>query len=266
MNDLVEVKKGDGVVKIYVVRPNNEQIKNADRYRAKTWNQCIMEGILTRKEVEKLMIQRGLWAEGKNVEEKEITDQIQKLTQTLYLGKDGAKMKLSEGKDIAIKIRELRIKLTELIQEKIAVQENTAEALADNARFDHLVSSCTFYEGGEKVYSSIEDYNSKSSDEVAFAAASKLGEILYNLDSKFQENFPENKWLKKFNLVDDDLSLINKSGDHIDTKGRTIDEDGYYLDENKNRVDKDGNPLTSDGIYELKVEYEDDLNANTDSN
>ena len=50
------------------------------------------------------------------------------------------------------------------------MEENTAESLSDNARFDCLVAECTFHENGSKVYKNIEEYNQNSSDEIAYKA------------------------------------------------------------------------------------------------
>lgn len=255
----VKVKDGDveNTVKIYVVKPNNSVTHQAEVYKAKVWQECVKDGVLTRKEVEDVMLKRGIWGKEKGEAEKQILKNIKDLEKQLYLG-SGKKMKLSEGKALAIKMREERIHLRDLISEKLAMEQNTAEAICENARFDYIVASCTFYEDGRNVYNGIDDYNSKSADEVAFAAASKLGEILYSLDSKFEHNLPENKWLKKFNLVNDDLSLVNKQGDFVDVDGKKVDKDGYYIDDEGSKVDRDGNPLAEDGTYQLLAEYEDD--------
>lgn len=262
----VKINQDNGtekVVKIYVVRPNNNTVKNADRYRAKTWNQCITDGILTKKELSKILKDRGIWDKNKEQEEIEIISKIQSLEKKLYLGSgfDGQKAKISDGQKIAIEMRRLRIALRDLITEKISMEENTAEALSDNAKFDYFVADCTYYENGEKVYSSIEEYNKKNSDEIAFAAASALAEMLYQVDNKFEESLPENKWLKKFNLVNEDLSLVNKNGELVDLEGRKITEDGYYLNSEGKRIDRDGNLLDADGNYLVQFEYEDDLNT-----
>jgi len=246
-------------VTIYVVRPTNNTIKNADRYRAKSWNQCITEGVLTKKELSKVMHDRGIWDEDKDEQERKIVEEIQLLERKLFLGGGDKKRKLSEGQRLAIEMRRLRIKLRELISQRLALEENTAEALSDNAKFDYLVADCTFYANGQKVYNSVEDYNQKSSDEIAFAAATALAEMLYQIDTKFEENLPENKFLKKFNLVNNDLSLVNKEGELVDIDGRKINEDGYYINVDGGRVDKDGNLLNEDGTYVIQVEYEDDL-------
>jgi hypothetical protein len=140
------------------------------------------------------------------------------------------------------------------------MEANTADSLADNARFDYIVAHCTFYKNGQPVYKDLEDYDKKSADELAFSAATLLSRMLYNLDDSFEKNLPENKFLSKFKLVNEELSLVDPNNPEflIDTEGRRINELGHYLDENGNRIDKSGNPLNDDGDYEL-ADYENDL-------
>ena len=266
---IVKVKTGEGdddvrEVEIVVKQPPNSVVKLAERHKSKVWNQCIQDECLTKKELSVLMKKRGVWDEAKDQEEEDITKEIIRLEKELYHGKEvkgkRVKPKVSEGRDIAIGIRKQRLMLRDLIAERIGLEENTADNLADNARFDFLVAHCTFYKDGKKVYNSFEDYNSKSADEIAFASAELLGRMLYNLDSSFEKNLPENKFLSKFNLVNDDLSLVDPTNPDqlIDTTGKHIDKDGYLLNDDGERVDKEGNPITDDGDYEM-ADYVNDL-------
>jgi len=255
-----EVELEDGTkVTIYVVKPSNQVISQADIHRAKRWNECIRDNVITKKELKTLMEDRGIWDKSKSDKEDEIGSQISDLEKKLYRGEGGKKPKVSEGKNLALEMRRLRSDLRELISERLGLEENTAESLADNARFDYFVANCTFYkDSGKRVYNSVEDYNKRSSDSVAFTAASMLGNILYNLDSDFEKNLPENKWLNMFNLTDNEGSLVNPEGKTVDSEGRLINEQGHFLDEDGNRVDANGIPLDKDGNYIL-VDYENDL-------
>jgi len=253
MKKELEVKFADkdkAPVKIYVEKPNNEVVKGADRYRAKAWNECILDGIVTKKELSTLMKKRGIWSDKKEDEQEAISKEINQLEQKLYLECGKRNSKRAEGKEIAIQIRRKRNELRQLISEKMGLEENTAEALADNSRFDYIVAHCTFHANGEKVYKDIDDYNSKSADEVAYTAASALAEMMYSIDSDFEKNLPENKWLKNRELVNDDLALVDDKGRRVDLEGRLINDEGYYIDEDGNRIDKQGNPLSEDGFYE----------------
>ena len=260
MNKEQEITLDDGKkITIYVVKPNNQVIAQADMIRAKRWNECIQDGIITKKELTVLMKNRGIWDKEKSTKEESITNEIQDLEKDLYRGKDGQKPKVSEGKEIALQMKDLRNKLRDLIAERLALEENTAESLADNARFDYFVATCTFYKDTkQKVYNNLEDYNQRSSDDTAFAAASMLGDILYNLDASFEENLPENKWLKNFELINEDLGLVNDNGELTDRNGNRINDEGHYLDGDGKRVDVNGVPLEDNGSY-VMVEYENDL-------
>lgn len=254
--DLTVTLQDGKEVKIYVTSPTAKTIQRADRYRAKTWTECIEDGIKTKDELAIIMKQRNVWTKEHEEKERSITEQLIQCEKDLFLGSGKKKVPLSDGKDIAVKMRVLRNELRQLYMDRSALEQNSAEALADNARFDYIVAGSTFYENGEKVYNGIEDYNNKSSDEVAFAAAAAIAEMMYNYDPATEQNLPENKWLKTFDLVDDNLSLVNEDKKLVDLDGRTINEFGYFVNEDGNRIDKDGNLLDDDGNYVIKVDYE----------
>lgn len=254
--DLTVTLQDGKEVKIYVTSPTAKTVQRADRYRAKTWTECIEDGIKTKDELAIIMKQRNVWTKEHEEKERSITEQLIQCEKDLFLGNGKKKVPLSDGKVIAVKMRVLRNELRQLYMDRSALEQNSAEALADNARFDYIVAGSTFYENGEKVYNGIEDYNNKSSDEVAFAAAAAIAEMMYNYDPATEENLPENKWLKTFDLVDDNLSLVNEDKKLVDLDGRTINEFGYFVNEDGNRIDKDGNLLDDDGNYVIKVDYE----------
>lgn len=251
----VKVKKDDKeeVVNIVVKRPNNVVLTQAQRIGAKIWTDCIRDGIMTKKELEKFMKQQDIWSDAKDAEQQKIVQEISDLEKQLYVG--NRKMKTSEGKDIAIKMRIKRNQLRDLIADKLSLEQNTAEALSDNARFDFLVANCTYYENGQKVYKDLEDYKDRADSEIGFSAATALAGLIYSVDKDFEAKLPENKFLKMFNFVNDDLTLVNDKGEMVDAKGRKIDENGFYIDEDGSRIDKDGNKLDENGNYVPTVEY-----------
>lgn len=73
--------------------------------------------------------------------------------------------------------------------------------------------------------------------------------MLYGLDNDYENNLPENKFLKKYKFIDQKLRLIDKKGRLIDSEGRLIDESGRYVDDNGSFVDKFGNKVDADGDY-----------------
>lgn len=252
----VEVEVNGTKTKIVVKKPNNVTLSQAQRIGAKAWTDCVRDGIMTKKELEKFMKEQGIWDDGKDKEQKAIVEEISSLEKQLFIGSQGhTKLKASEGKEIAIKMRMKRAELRDLIAERISLEQNTAESISDNARFDYLVANCAFYENGQKVYNSLDEYQSRADAEPAFTAASTLAAMLYSVDKDFESKLPENKFLKMFNYVNEDLSLVNKEGETVDLEGRRIDKNGYYLDSEGKRVDKDGNLLDETGNYVPTVEY-----------
>jgi hypothetical protein len=252
----VEVDIDGNKVKIVIKKPNNVTLSQAQRVGAKAWTDCVRDGIMTKKELEKFMKEQGIWDDGKDKEQKALVEEIASLEKKLFIGSQGhTKLKASEGKEIAIKMRMKRAELRDLIAERISLEQNTAESISDNARFDYLVANCAFYENGQKVYSSLEEYQSRADVEPAFTAASTLAAMLYSVDKDFEAKLPENKFLKMFNYVNEDLSLVNKEGETVDLEGRRIDKNGFYLNDEGKRVDKDGNLLDESGNYVPTVEY-----------
>lgn len=254
------VKENGDEVTIVIRRPTNQQLKDADIQKAKVWNKAFKEGVMTKSEVEKLMIQRGTWGSEKSGRERQLTQEIIELERLLYRGDGKSKPKLSDGRKLAVEMKNKRMELRDLISERISMDENTAESLADNARFDYLVYACSYNgDTGERLFSSYEDYNSKGTTIEAITAAQLLAKMVYNLDEDFESKLPENEFLKKFNLLDEEGNLVDpKTKNLVDANGRRVSKDGFYVDENGNRIDADGNPIDERGFYQM-VEYENDL-------
>lgn len=258
----VEVELEDGKkVKILVKKPSSYLLAKAQKLGAKVWTEALKDGLFTKLTLGKFMEENGIWGKDKEAEQARISSEIQRLEREIALGVDGKKLKVSEGKEKAIQLRQFRNALRELIAEKIALETNTAEGLSDNAKFNFLVAHCTFYaDNGNKVYNSLNEYEEKADDVIGFTAAATLGELVYNLDQTYEESLPENQFLKKFNLVNDDLSLINQEGEQVDVDGTLVNEKGWLINKDGNRIDRQGNLLSDDGQIMLQAEYEDDIN------
>ncbi len=242
-----EVSKEDGTkLEIYVRKPTNGELTRAEKVRVKQWSKFKSDpDIMSKVQLKRYLEDREIWDINKQKESATLEKSIAKLQDKLSRpGK--RKVKLSEARDIAIELRKKRVEYRDLISEKIELESNTTESLADNARFDYLVTCCTFYkDGDEKVYNSLGDYESDSTD-TAFVAASALGQLLYNLNDSFEASLPENEFLVNQKLADkENLALI--------------DFDGNYVDEDFNVILKK-EELNSKAP---KIDYENDLRPAT---
>ena len=266
---LVDVKVGEGeeqkTVKIKVTRPTPKIMKAAGHIYTKAWYRYIADGIMTKQQLDNFMKDNKIWSEQKEKDQENLVNEIRNLTKDLLQGQARRKRKASEGKDLALDIKQKRFELQSLISEKISLESNSAESLADNDKFDYLVAECTCYEDGKKVYKDVDDYSERADEEIAFASASQLAQMLYSLDKNFEAQLPENQFLKKYDYVNSDYELVDTYGKRVSIDGKNIDENGFYVNDKNQRVDADGNLLDEDGNLAFVAQYESDSKTKTKS-
>lgn len=162
-------------------------------------------------------------------------------------------IRLTEGRETAVQMRRDRNALQRLLGDRNALDGNTAEAQAENERFNFLVASCTFLENGTRYFRDQDDYDQRADDPVAEEAASKYALLEYDLSEDYASKYPENQWLLAYNFArPKDLKLTDRLGNLVDTKMRRIDEEGFLINADGQRIDEEGRLLDSDG--EVKVE------------
>jgi len=216
---------------------------------------------ITRPALENVLRKQGLWDDAKQAKWDSLNESL--LQTEKKLAKGG--IKLSEARELAVQMRRDRFELRQLLIDRNSLDINTAEAQAEQARFNYYVSSCTVYtDGGKPFFKSVEDYVNRAVEPAAQKAAQTLGQLLYGLDDNFEAGLPENKFLLKYGFArEGDLHLIDpKTKDLVDAKGRRVDEKGRLINEKGELVDDEGNLLTESGEYKVDfVEFIDDLNA-----
>lgn len=254
MKEVKFVKDGKEEI-LFVVKPTAKQLVEAQKYSAKVFARMINDEdngkptALLRAKLMEYMISVGLWNDEK---EKKLVNLGEKIAENEDKLRAGG-IKLSEAKQIAIDTRVLRSEQLELLSEKTSLDAKTAEGSAENARFDYLASVCIKDKEGNNLFSSVEEYITSDSEHI-YNAAMELASMISTVDPKWQENLPENKFLKEYKFVDDKLRFVNKEGHLVDSTGRLINEDGRFIayDENGNqyfvnrggeKVDKDGNKI-----------------------
>ena len=258
----LKVPVGDEMVeKTFIVKPPNAKIvKASEVFRAKMWRKHVVEdGIMCKKEMVEFMRDKGIWGEEEEKLESQILLRLFTLERQLFLGDGKKELKLSEGQTIAEEMQILRLQLRGLIAERMKLEENTAENLAENAKFDFLVAHCCFEkETGNKAFRDLEDYLNKSAEDWAFELAQAMGVMLFGIDEQYNEKLPENKFLK-------DNGIVDEEGFYKYVNGKMIirDSEGNLLNDKGEKVDSEGNLLDENGNYVASVKYVDDLTPKT---
>ena len=233
-------------VEFSIKSPSFKDQREAQKVYNQAFSDAVKSGCIVRGRLDDLLKEQGLWDDAKerqmNTIQQEIIDNEQ------ILAKGG--ISLNSAKGVALEIRKLRGKLRDLISSRTSLDSNTAEGQADNARFNYLVSCCLVYADSNKGYfNSYEDYLNKAADPVAIQAAQLLASRLYGLDDNYESTLAENKFLKQYNFINDDLRLVNKDGQLVDENGKLIDEEGRYINEKGEYVDREGKLVDDNGDY-----------------
>ncbi len=228
-----------------ILKPTQSMHTQAQMQYNKTFAELLRSDVLVRPELDSHMRKKGLWNDEKQEEYEKVTTQLRDYELKLKMGG----MKLSEGKQLALQMRDLRDQLRELNSERTVLDAHTAEGQAENARFNYLVSQCLVYNDSEKpVYQNVQDYLD-ASDEVSLEGARQFAAVYYGYDTNFVANLPENKFLRQYRFVDDQLRFIDKDGHLIDEEGRLINEKGNYVDKDGNLVDRYGRRVDENGDF-----------------
>jgi hypothetical protein len=237
----------DGKNTEFLVRtPSLAEQREGQKVYNQSFSDAVKAKAIVRARMDDLLEEQGLWDASK---EKKLTELQQIiLDNERALAKGGISLK--RAKELAMEMKETRIKIRELIADKTSLDNHSAEGQADNARFNYLVSVCLVYnETKQPYFKNLEDYLSRSNEPVAILAAQNLANMLYGLDNDYEKNLPENKFLKKFKFVDDNLRLIDDKGRLVDADGRLIDENGRYINEAGEYIDRYGNRVDDKGDY-----------------
>ena len=243
-------------VKVAVLRPKAKHLREAQLSYNRAFRDALESGALLRQKLEDHMREQGIWVDTKQKRYDEINETI--LAGEKKLAKGG--ISLSEAKTLALDMRVARGELRELIAERTIMDGNTAEGQADNARFNALVSECIVSVDNNNVkrFDGVEEYDTVASEPWAVEAASELANMLYDLDPNYDNNLPENKFLKDYKFVDTELRLVNDEGHLVDTEGRLINEEGRFIAyDDKGEiyfVDREGAALTEEGGYVVDFE------------
>lgn len=233
-------------IELCVVRPNVKQRQEGQKIYNKAFRDAVESGAILRGKVNNVMREQNLWDDNKEAEYRKLLEKINGAERKIKSGG----IKLNQAKDLALEMRKDRAELRALTSERSSLDNNTAEGQADNAQFNYWVSSCTVYsETGKTYFSNYEDYLNRDDDPATGQAAGSLAMLLYNLDPDYEKKLPENQFLAKYNFVDEELHLVDKTGRRVDSEGRLVNKDGRYINEAGELIDINGNRVNEEGDY-----------------
>jgi len=239
---IFKVHKGDEEIEVYIKNPSLEEHEGAESVRLKKWGKCVRDGVILAEQLGDVLKAQGIWTDEKEQKEKELEDELVEAIRTLKRGG----MYKSEGKKLALKIRELRFELQKLKMIRSKYIDSTVEGQSQNAAFNYLVSQCTVYNSdrNKKYFASHEDYLNRMNDLDAFLISRHCANVFYSISD--EQLWPENDFLKKHGYVDNELRLVNKDGHLVDTEGKLINSSGQYVkivDDKEVVIDEEGNPI-----------------------
>lgn len=218
--------KEDKEVKVLLKTPGAKEYRDSQIEYNKAFRKALDSGALLRQKLSDHMEQQGLWDEEKQSKNDEFVAKIQSKEELLK----GGGIRLSEAKEIALELRVLRAEFRDFLSERNALDQNSAEGQADNARFAELVRLCMLNPNNKQPYFPTQkDYDESADQPWVIEAASELASMIYGLDPDYDNKLTENKFLKEFDFVNEDLRLVNEGGHLVDADGRLITEEGRFV-------------------------------------
>ena len=252
MSEVEFKEKVDGKDVHFLVRsPSFKNQREGQKVYNTAFTDAIKSSAVVRAKMDDVLKEQGIWDDSKEEELTELQNEIIKAERVLAKGG----ISLQRAKHVALEMKKTRDKIRDLLMVKNSLDTNSAEGQADNSRFNYLVSACTVYKDTEKPYfKNMDEYLEKSTDPVAIKAAQTLANMVYGLKDDYEQDLAENKFLKKYHFVDNELRLVNKEGKLVDEDGRLIDEAGRFIDEKGEYVDKFGHRIDKEGDYVVDFE------------
>jgi len=248
---LVETKDDEGNdIKLIVKRPGHRIMQEAlvayNGHMAKLIREgnVVQEPLMLRAELDQHMRSRGIWSSEEDRRFTDITIEIRALE--LLLQRGG--IKLSQGREIALRMRGLREEILVLFNKRNQLDSITIEAVAEIRKFAFIMTKCVLREDRTLYFANIEDCIDRGESQAAIDTSIILSNMLYKTDGPSVALF-ENEWLKDYNYLNKEGQLTDRKGRLVDSEGKLINQDGRFIDENGRFVDIKGNPVNQDGDF-----------------
>jgi ribosomal protein L17 len=259
------IKEADDKESMLSVKiPDYEQLEEADKVYASKVASLVRESgkrkLLLRQEVDTFIRETKIWTTEDEDKVAELNIEIDGLLNKLRKGG----LKVSEGREICIKIGDKRKEMVSITQKRQIFDDTTIESLSESERTDYLIYSSTVSaESGNTYWESLEDMKNDKISEAYRKASTIMVEMMYGINNEFEKRLPENRWLKKYNFVDDELNYTDrKTGARVDKTGKPIIDSTElvkkYIDNLQGEIkeeqpfvdDETGSPVVSENKQE----------------
>lgn len=238
---------------IYIRNPVLKDYREAKKIYNQAFKDALDSGAYVREQLDKILRDRGLWDDEKQTEYSTLIKELDECEKSLAKGG----IKLSKARELALKMRESRTKMRFILIDKMSFDSHTAEAQAEQAQFDFLLTKCAVLNKNrdKQYFKNYDNYLERSDEPASIAIATLFSKLYYNTLNS-EKDLPENKFLCKFKFVNESLRLVDENGKLINSAGHHIDENGRLIKYNEDDtyvfVDEDGNELNDDGSYKIE--------------
>lgn len=203
------------------IAPSQKVLTKGDFVYRQTFSTAIRAGVLTSAEANKILKERGIWDDEKEVEAANLRQAIREEEDVLK----EPSLSNADGKLLCDKLRKLRNDLNDLTALYTSVSDNTAEQVAAEARNKFMASECVVYnDSGEKAFKSAEDFDSRldeklTTDSYREALISNYERVLgIEVPDGLAAELPENKWLTE-------RGLLGVSPPKVETPTEAVEDD-----------------------------------------
>jgi len=250
-----EAKDNNNVVKLTVKPIVFEDREEADRVYAARIASLIRDRgnrkLLLRDELEQFLKDNGVWTEEDEKKIQSISKEIEQLFNKLKKGGD----KAWNGRQLCINIMDKRKEMLKVASKKQQLDSVTIESIAENDRLDYYVYSCTVYsDDGKNFWESFEDMKNDRSSDVYLKSYINVMKYLYGVDPEYEKNLPENKWLRKYGFINENLEYTDrKTGEKVDKSGNSIKQLEKEIQEERELLEgeiKEEQPFVDDETNE----------------
>ena len=246
----ITVTKNKKEISIEINKPNQKDIVAARSFSGGVFAKVLKNpDIITRDQLNKYLLDKGLWTDEDQKNLEKISEEISKGERQLARGgKDekGKKFSKEKAKKLALEMRIKRMEQLILIAKLKKYDHLTLEGQTDNANFDFLVSRCASL-NNKPLFKNYDEYIEDSQEDYAVKIAETLAEMMYGSYEDIEKEQSENKFLVKYEFVNEDLKLVNVEGKLIDESGKLVDDEGRYIDDKGNFIDSNGDSVDEDG-------------------